>query len=345
MSFDPTIAGLVKMADDDWGDRDENLEHALWFRIPPIDNALYGINIKKGEMVGIQADRKNRKSTLLLNFVVGFASQLKKKGHPWWICCDTLESGMPPSAYRDSLIAIVATRLYVAQYYGNDPAKWPRVEDLRADDAHNKAMVISREFFEYGRRTEIQHGVINRSKNALSQLPISIFGGAASMGSASNAEITIQRWSDLYHGRYIHKNKNGEDIDMRGQEYRIFTCDHISRGSADHYTKQESVVSLQGEFLITHPGAVVISVAQIGTGALDKERMGYGKAHAKGGTALAAEATILFRTRYDEVNDPHHIGISVDNTRRKPPPPVMQDIDLESGAFLQPGRKIIKGTT
>jgi len=338
--FNPTISGLVAATEEDWGDTKQNVEDAIRYRIKPIDDALFGINMRDGEMIGVHAVKKMRKSTLVLNLVLGFAHQLKGRSEGYWVCADTLESGMPPQAYRDSLIAMAATRLLVSRFYGNDRDKWPSVETIKAHPELGPMMNISREFFLYGRRTPEQQEAIELAKRAVASMPISIFGAASFQGKTRNVDATVKRWSELYHGKYIHRHKIGgeiKEVDMTGLHHRIFSTDHISQLSgfgASSFEMQETVVSKYAEFCTEHPGSVVIAVGQIGSSSAKDEKRGFGDANTKGGTALAAEVTVLFRTEYDKDKSPFKMKIWVQDTRKRPPPPIIQDIDDQSGAFL-----------
>jgi len=342
--FNPTIGGLISDTERDWGSAETNIANAIWYRINHVDEALFGIDVQNGEMIGIHAIKKMRKSTLALNLMLGFASQSREKGKDWWCCCDTLESGMPPQAYRDSLIAIAATRILVARYYGNDRKKWPSVEEMKAHEELGPLMNISRDFFRYGRRLPVQQEVIEAAKNGVARLPISIFGAASFQGKTRNVDATVARWSLLYHGKYIHRHKIGgkmQEVDMTGMPHRIFSTDHISQLSgfgASSYDMQETVVQKYSAFCTEHPGSVVLAVGQIGSSSAKDEKRGLGDANTKGGTSLAAEVTVLFRTAYDKLKAPFKMKIWVQDTRKRPPPPVIQDIDDQSGAFLGPAQ-------
>jgi hypothetical protein len=323
--YDPRIASLIENTDLEWGDPDENRRRLVYYGINYIDQALFGIDFVRGEMIGIQAEAKQRKSTLLANIVLCVASQLSE-----WVCIDTLESGMPPSAYRDVLIAIKATRMMIADVFGTDRKEWPRYADLVAHPELGKELRISKEFLWYGRRTERQFHAIAEAKRLLAGHRIMLFGPAPTQGNARSLPKSLDRWHRLYHGEYAG---------VAHLPVRMFAVDHVQQlsgfGDSD-YNRLESAVHSYSDFVTTHPGSVVFVVSQLGVGSVRLEKQGIARAQAKGGAVLEAEVNVLFRTLYDSDGTPHVIRIQTDATRKRPPPMVAQEIEPNSGSFLRP---------
>jgi hypothetical protein len=175
----------------------------------------------------------------------------------------------------------------------------------------------------------LQHESIEQAKIVLSALPITIFGPFRDEGDARNLKAQAKRWHSLY---------QGEHPEAKGFPHRLFADDHIQqhKGFNSDYQKLEAVVNEHSLFITTHPGTVVIDVSQLSTTSIRLERQGMGPAQAKGGGKLGAEINVLFRTTYDKDATPHLIGIAVEETRRRPPVPVVQEIEPNSGAFLRP---------
>lgn len=323
--YDPTLRGLIALTSEDWKDPDEMQESMVWFGINYVDQALFGMNFISGEIIGIQAEEKRRKSTMLANVTINVAAQ--KKG--FWTCIDTLESGMPPKAYRDMLIAIVATRIMIAEIFGTKRTEWPSYHDIKAHPSLGTQLELSKEFLWYARRSEKQQSAIERARLILSDTPITIFGSSPTEGGARNLGASVARWDKLY---------KGEHPKAEGCLHRLFVADHIQQfsGWESDYTKLEAVVNAHSEFVGTHPGTVVIDVSQLSTTSVRLEQQGFGHAKAKGGAKLGAEVNVLFRTEYDKDGAPHKMVISVAETRRRPPPPVVQELEPNSGAFLRP---------
>lgn len=323
--YDPTLAGLLANAEADWGCPEENRQGLIHYGIPPIDEALYGLDFKAGELIGVQAPEKRRKSTLLANVVYNVAAHER-----FWSCIDTLESGMPPAAYRDVLLAMAATRTLIAHVFGADRRTWPEVAQIFANDKIGSLLRISKEFIWYADRSLLQASAIDAAKNALSGAMIMLFGPRPEEGEARNLSSTMDRWHRLYHGNFSS---------TPGKFVRLFAVDHIQQYAGwpgEDYRKLEIVTDTMAEFVTQHPGSVVILVSQVSVGSRRFAAQGMGDYQAKGGAKLSAEVNVLFQTDYDKNKAPQQMTIEVKETRRRPPPRVVQEIDPSSGAFLRP---------
>lgn len=323
--YDPRISALVARTDEEWGSPEDNARNLVFYGLNYVDQQLYGIDVIRGELIGIQAEAKHRKSTMLANVVLNIAAARR-----FWVCIDTLESGMPPSAYRDVLISIVATRLLIADIFGDARKAWPPYHDMTMHPTLARQLHISKEFLWYRSRTPEQKNAIERAKAILSSLPIMIFGPSPNQGNARDLARSSVRWDFLY---------NGTHPSAENCSARIFCVDHIQQmdgfGDSD-YQRMESVVSAYSSFITTHPGSVVFAVSQLGVSSVRLEKQSIARAMAKGGNKLEAEANVLFRTKYDGAASPHQVIISTDATRRSPPPPIIQELEPYSGAFLRP---------
>jgi len=325
MSYDPTIAGLIDRTDEDWGDPAENVAKRIDFGIPPIDKALFGMDCINGELLGIQANEKERKSTVLANILYNVASQ-KRFG----VCIDTLESGMNPLAYRDVLISMVTTRTMIASVYGDDRAMWPVVHDIFAHPVLQDQLCVSKDFLWYSSRSARQQAAIEQAKKQLRGMPIVIFGPHPEEGDTKNLQASMQRWHLLYHG---------EHPKAKGKCVRVFGSDHLQEYAirGDDYIRMEAVVPAFADFVTSHPGTVVIAVSQVSVTSTRLAKQGLGQKKAKGGAKLGAEVVTIFETEYDQKATPYTVTIGLSATRKRPFPTVTQEIDPSSGAFLRPG--------
>jgi hypothetical protein len=337
VSYIPKLSALIKRTDDDWGGLDgSNLDNIIWYNINILDQCFYGIDLARGEMIGIQGPEKYRKSTLLANIIYSIAYQFIQK-FGYWIAIDTLESGMPPVAYRDVLIAMGASRLLIANQYGSDRNTWPDIREIRQNPYLKNQLKINKDFLWYEQKnwTVEQRQVIEKSKGILSRFPVTIFGPADSEGNSRNLEETIKRWELLYEGKYPG---------AEGCSHRVFCCDNLQLyygfGSAK-FDQLEVAVAAHANFLVTHPGSVVIDISQLGKTSWVNSKLAGTEAYAKGGGALAAEVTVLMETEYDDKNSPDIMRIKVPRTRKKPPPEIIQEMDRESGAFLRPAYPVL----
>lgn len=327
--YDPTLRGLIAQTDEDWLDPELVQANMVHFGINYIDQALYGMNFLSGELIGIQAEAKRRKSTMLANVVLNVAYIFSQRNPMHWICIDTLESGMPPKAYRDMLISMTATRILIAEVFGTNRTNWPAWSDINRHPDLQRELGLSKEFLWFCRRSQKQHAAIERAKIMLSRMPITIFGPVPGEGETRNLNKGIARWHALY---------NGEFKEAEGCEHRLFCSDHVQqyKGWAEDYGKLEAVNNAHSQFVAEHANTVAVEVSQLSVTSMRLERQGMGQAQAKGGAKLEAEVNILFRTRYDKVAAPWRMLISVEETRRRPPPDVYQELDPDSGAFLRP---------
>lgn len=323
--YDPTLRGLISETEKDWGNPADNVAGLVFYGIPPVDKALFGIDFRAGELIGIQAQEKRRKSTMLANIAYNIAA-IKR----FWVCIDTLESGMPPMAYRDVLVAMLTTRELISTVHGKDRMQWPNVEAIFSGPSLHDELGISKEFLWYAKRSEKQHRAIEAAKIRLSDIPIMLFGPRTEQGSAKNLGAAMDRWSRLYNGDYPGSE---------GLFARLFCSDHIQQYEGwpgDDYRRLETVTDHFAKFVTSHPGSVVIAVSQVSVTSVRFARQKMGKAQAKGGAKLGAEVNVLFQTDYDKDSSPHQMSIEVVETRRRPPPRVIQEIDPSSGAFLKP---------
>ena len=325
--YNPTIKSVVEESRKHRGNPEENVKNLIYYKMgEEFDKAMWGVDIIRGELIVIQADKKQRKSTLLANWVLPFASQLKNKD--LWLCVDTLESGMPPETYGDVLTCIAGTRLMVAETFGtHNRTEWPNATEII--DKLGQELRLSQKFLRFGKRTETQQKYIELGEKLVSPLPITIFGPSLRQGEARDLNKSMKRWDLLYKGEYP---------DALGHEHRIFCTDHVQQYSGfagSDYNSLEVVTSTLSDFMVTHPGSVVIALSQVSLGSKRAYDSGAsGEMVAKGGNKLAAEAVTVFQTKYEKDTHPNYIIIETPNSRNESPPTVKQEIDRFSGSFL-----------
>lgn len=332
--YDPRLSALISEADKDWGDPGVNAAQVVKYNIgPEFDRAMWGIDLIDGELITIQAPKKQRKSTLLANLVLNFSGQLIVKNK--WCAIDTLESGMTPKAYRDILASIIATRIMIARVYGNNRENWPAVDKIVGNEifAQQSPLNITRKFLRFGFRGHFQHQAIEQAKILMADIPLSIFGSAKAQGEARDITKTIERWSQLYDGAYSG---------LESCHHVIFCTDNVQQYrefAGNSYYGLEVITNHLSTFVTSHPGAVVIAVSQVSLGSQRSAQSGEGEMEVRGGTRLAEESVTVFQTRYDKLT-PTKLTIETPFSRYEPPPTVVQDIEPNSGAFLAPARPL-----
>lgn len=314
------IRDLIEAAVNDWGEPEKNRAMLLPYGLPPLDEALYGINIVDGELIAIQGLEKNRKTTLLANIVLSvmLSGTLSKLGYS--MVLDTLESGETVERYRDRLIGMLATYALLAGEHGNRRETWNVAGVLENDH-----LGMSPEYLRYANRSAAQQGAIEHAMGIMEDWPLHIFGGSRyrdRFTDTRNLQESMQRW-----GRLADE-----------ENAAIFATDHIQLynlpGSMD-YQKQERVIpALSSHQLAT--STAVIALSQISLGSFKDYKSGLmDTMYAKGGGRLAAEANAVIQISYDEAN----CKVLIDVPRsRKARAKMHQSLEPTSGLFV--GRAI-----
>lgn len=331
--YDPRISTLVDSAESDWGSAERNRENMLRYRVgKEFDNALWGIPVGyESEIITIQGPIKNRKSTFLGNLVINFAFQMAQRPEEeqYWICIDSLESGMSPKSYRDMLISMIATRLIVAEHYGADRNSWPEAQQILMQDNLKPNLSLSRKFLRFGSKTETQLKYIEIAKTELKKLPISLFGPSRREGHARDLELSIDRWTQLYEGTFAN---------LDGKKHRIFAIDHVQQyngGAGSDYSNLERVTSGISDFAAMNIGSIMFPLSQVSLTSIRDAGSGNGKLRAKGGEKLAAESNLVIDVEYNREENPLIMKISANEGRDEIPPVMLQEIQPTSGVALR----------
>jgi len=315
------ISELIKVALWDWGNPETNQARLLPYGLPPLDEALYGINIIDGELIAIQGLEKQRKTTLLANIVLSvmLSGTLTRMGYSMVV--DSLESGETIERYRDRLIGMMATYALLTKIHGNRREAWSVSEALQ-----NEHLGMSPEYLRFANRSAAQQGAIEHAMEIMKDWPLYIFGGSRYKDRATDTrdlQKSMMRWRGLADEGAI-----------------IFAADHIQQYNVPggDYQKQEVVVPALSGFQLATSSAV-IALSQIGLGTYRDYKAGALEVmYAKGGGRLAAEANVVIQTTYDEAN----CKVLIDVPRsRKSRAKMWQHLEPSSGLFI--GAPIRKG--
>lgn len=336
--YDPTFKGLLARTKDDWADPFEAQKYLLSYKVgPEFDNAMWGLDLSDGELITIQAPKKNRKTTFLANLILNLVPQLIDFGY--WYAAYTLESGMKPTAYRDVLIAMDATKKMVHKVFGTgDRSRWPETRDILAqkdlkDEHGNTQLRLTKKYMRYGLKTSFQQAAIDASLKAMEDWPLTIFGPAKGEGSSRDLDKLIKGWELLYEGKYPG---------LVGKEHRLFSLDHINQLSGfngEAYRLLQTAVPRISDFVVTHPGSTAIVLSQVSLGSKRAAEDDMDMV-ASGGMKLAEESTTVLQTKYDRDNDPYHITVTTVDARYEPAPVMMCPIEPNSGVFLRPASPV-----
>lgn len=334
--YDPTLAGLIERTKVDWANPEDAKRWLISYKIgPEFDNAMWGVDLSAtaGELITIQAPKKMRKTTFLANLILNFVPQLIP--FEYWFACYTLESGMQPTAYRDVLIAMEATKMMIGKVYGTtNRAKWPEVRTILAqkdlmDEDKVTQLRLTKKYMRYGKKTTFQHQAIQAALEKMKTYNLSIFGPVKGEGQSRDLDKLIRGWEMLYEGKYPG---------LEGKKHRLFSLDHINQLSGfngESYRLLQTAVPRISDFVVSHPGSTAFVLSQVSL----TSRRNAGEDDemtAAGGMKLAEESTTVFQTAYDRDKNPFTMDIQTVDARYEPAPIMVAELEPNSGVFLRP---------
>jgi hypothetical protein len=319
MTYDPRLHSLLAECESDWGDPLKNRKNLIPYGIGPLDKALYGID-PEGELVVVQGEQKNRKTTFVANVIMNICSWDKADDKPT-INIDTLESGMRPKKYRDMLISMAASRFLVQQGH--------RVHQAcpACDTAECRELIISPKFLKYNTRTALQRQAIEYALDVMQWWPVLIHGASVVQGNTRSLQEAAlgykkdkARWLSLV-----------EDFGVR-----IIVVDHIQQyaftdGTTTDYEKQIRAVAAISDFSSQH-GVAFIALSQVSLTSLRESRDNGAKLTAAGGAKAAQEANTVLSTSYKDGSGV--MKIKIEESRDAGSFSIWQNMDDTSGCFI-----------
>lgn len=313
-SYDPSIQALLDQAEDDWGNQTQNRENLVPYGIKPFDKALYGLDTLNGELALIMGPRKRRKTTFAINIIINYMTSKLPKDKPFTVV-DSLESGMRPKRYRDTLIVNLASRIMIED--GHLPSGVCPVCGTQC-----KELVLNPEYLYYNTRSTTQMRAINRAKGIMGMWPLHIYGANPKQGDTRSLANSIKsrdsRWRVLI------------------EEYgaKIFWSDHAQQYSFEtevsDYEKQLRAVSAIGDIVSQH-GIVCGLLSQVSLTSLREARSGSGQLNATGGTKAQEEANVIFSVNYEDGSG--EMRVAIEESRKSSTFAVMHPLEDNSGAF------------
>jgi len=317
-AYSPHIRDLIKQCVDDWGKPEDNRKLLVPYGIPELDRALYGVDVLNGELVVVQGQEKNRKTTFMANVIANICNNAELVNPPV-INIDTLESGMPPRRYRDSLISIMATRYLLGE--GHTPFSHCHA----CGQAVCNQLGITPEFLMYNSRTKDQLKAINYAIATMSEWSLLVHGANPMQGNTrdlGNAydpqEPAESRWVRL--------------IEEEG--VNMFVIDHAQQyaiaGEASSYEKLIKSVSAIGD-LVARYNVACFLLTQVSLTSVRESRNG-GTLMAAGGSKAAEEANSVISTKYESGSGV--MRIILEESRRASSFTLWQPLDDESGCFI-----------
>ena len=315
--YDPTIQALLAQCDTDWGDPMKNRETLIPYGIKPIDMALYGID-GSGELIIVQGEEKNRKTTFLINVIINFMTWPKLKQKPV-TNIDTLESGMRPGKYRDTIISNLATRFLMEQGH-RAHTRCPA-----CDDTTCRELGIHPKFLKYNTRTRAQQEAIGYAKAVMDTWPLLIHGASIKQGNTRNlheAAVGIKNQQARWH-RLIEEYGLQILVIDHGQQYAF-------ADEPTDYEKQIRAVSAAGDF-VSQYGVACFFLSQVSLTSVREVKQSGGKLIAAGGTKATQEGNTVFSVKYKSGSGV--AKLQIEESRDAGTFSVWQRLEDASGAF------------
>lgn len=326
--YDPRLSSLVQQRQEEWGnDPVANRKDLVPYGIKHLDGATWGINVRHGELITMQGQSGHRKTTLAINVAINV--QLHSK-NPVGMVIDTLESGMTPYRYTDSIIANLATRYLIknghvpqgytvpGQSVGRD---CPVCTGYNGKKTPCLQMKLSPEYLMYSPRTKDQKDAIQWAIETMSPWPIHIYGAPEREGSTRILSTSVtdpkSRWKRL--------------ID---DGFKIFVSDHIQQysfesGTSDYEKQIRGVAGISD--VVAGENIVCLMLSQVSMGSVREARTGVGKEIASGGLKLESESNVVINVSYTSFSG--KMKMLLTKSRKSGQFHFYQQLEETSGAF------------
>lgn len=310
-AYDPSIQAHLQDIRDRWGTPDENKMSLVKYGIKQFDIALFGIDTLNGELNLVLGPEKQRKTTFAINLLINIMMAELPEVKPL-VVIDTLESGMHPDRYVDTLVANLASRWLIMEGHNKEGCKPCR-------DKYCKLLSLSPEFLRFKDRVPEQLKAIDWALATMKNWNVYIYGAMEKQGNTRALEPSVVRWKRL------HEEKGA----------KIYFIDHIQQydigfGFTSDYEKQIQAVKQVGNFVAQYK-TVVFLLSQVSLTSQRDARDGKGRIGASGGQKAAQEANTVFATRYEPNSG--QMEISIIDSRKAGRFSVIQPLDDVSGAF------------
>lgn len=315
--YDPSIQALLSQCHDDWGNPEENRTGLVPYGIDLLDLSLWGIDVINGELILMMGQEGNRKTTFAQNVVCNYMTWMQDRNTiPPFTVIDTLESGMHPKRYRDTLIANMASRYIIRQGH------LPNQACPACGTPKCKELNLSPEFLRYKSRSKQQLEAIDYAIDTMNDWPLYIYGANEDQGNTRSLA-------------YASKGKNARWlrlIDDLGA--KILLVDHVQQYYFEHdttdYEKQLRSIAAIGD-IVAGKNVVFFLLSQVSLTSVRDAQSGSGKLGASGGQKAAQEANVVMLTKY--VPGSGQMLVSVDKSRKSTTFYAYQNLDDSSGAF------------
>jgi hypothetical protein len=343
--YNPEIKALLTQAKDDWGDPEENRTRLVPYGISIFDQYLYGIDVINGELILVMGREKHRKTTFAINVVLNYMTYEGLQDKPVTVI-DTLESGMPPTRYRDQMIANLASRWLIEEGH------FPKGNCAECGAERCRNLVLTPEYLRFNTRSPAQKLAIDYAMDTMSSWPLFLFGASYRQGgtrdlytSVQGGRKSLESWQYLW-AKQEEQNGLGFPLqkaitmsrwDFLIREFgaKLFVADHIQQYSfanePSDYEKQLRAVSAISDFVASQNIAAFV-LSQVSLTSVRESRGGQGRLGAMGGSKIAQEANVALSTHYNP-DAPGVMSISIEESRKSGTFHVLQRLDDKSGAY------------
>lgn len=311
---------------------------ALYYGIKHMDAANpAGINLS-GQMIAVVGQKKNRKTTFVLNLVRNWCLQHDRLrgGTVLW---ESLESGQTPVSVKQQLICMEATNYLVQDVWGsnkNIPNILRRGEDQYTNmnvirdkrdpsygqESHSLLFTLSRQFALSATRSELQHRSIIEAKKRVDAWPLLFYGAPSNQGATKALEypegglleelLPYKRWA------YAARKHN----------VKIIVVDHVNayRGVNDYDRQQKAIVHAASA--VAELGVVLVAICQPSRASTSNG----GTLRSRGGDRWEEEANTVIHTRYNQGDDKMHLHCA--DAREAPFPDIWVPLEMRSGLLF-----------
>ncbi len=341
--YEPDIRALLSKTKDEWGDPAVNRANLIPYGINVFDKYLYGIDIVNGELILVMGREKRRKTTFAINVIINYMTTDTLEEKPVTVI-DTLESGMPPSRYRDQLLSNLASRWLMKEGHF---AKG-QCNECGADRC--RQLTLTPEYLRYNPRTPAQKLAIEYAMDTMVSWPLFLFGASYTQGSTRDLATSVKGGGNMletWHYKWAQKHNLLDPLTLQASRWdflikefgaRIFISDHIQQYSfanePSDYEKQLRAVGAISDFVASQNIAAIV-LSQVSLTSVRESRTGQGRIGALGGSKLAQEANVALSTHYDP-DFGGVMSISIEESRKSGTFHVVQRLEDRSGAFYGP---------
>lgn len=315
------------------------------FGIMPIDKATGGVRLHSGGMYVIQGFEGSRKTTYLLNIIINqFLSGRITPGY--WMCYDTLETGVTVESLIETMICILATRILVYWHWNEceerdilklfsmglpkrDIPELIESTGVTADGRFRRETILRPSVLRNGGWTERQKRAISMAKSIISGFQFMVCGQSEHRDEEI-AKSRTDRTTDLKES-YLRWLKLTREWGVR----QLFVDNVPQYQFEDTDNAYDKVVRLNKAVVawLNESRGLAWVVNQVPTHA----RKSSSKTDLPlqfGGARLLEETNYGVHLHYDQRTNPWHFHIAIKKSRIGFHPDVTVAIEPNSGAIV-----------